>query len=740
LVFAAGHAFGRGDRGDSDRDGVPDARDRCVSTPRGAEPILKGCAVIELIARPEIFADPVRAALDTAAQGVVLEGVSEDYGRESALMRRDLEAAASQFDAAARELGQGELCAMAETTASVRNSLEGISRRSHEVLLTARTALQRRVSLDDRDADFEEVAFHELGYRASLVGDALVALRAAHSIANRACDQVKRPSRWTGIVESTDDAARIVELTGNRVFVFPAGAAMPGEGARVDIEGIQLHRGTAIAYSFAQAGDDPPVLQDVDEPFLPQCIKLQIAPFQPFHPPLPVSSNYVLHDPTGYIASGDDGPVLNLESPMRLAAAITGSCATVSSGIGKAPFRYSVRLLYKPESSNIFTEFASDLTPYDDPVELPGVALPSQLPERDGVLRVIEQRQKCIGFASINAPRSGRCTSAFSTLRTTDYDVTVRPRGAYGRFNYKDTFFNIDPTVPGDFDVAEIQSFSGHPTLVGLALAYAAEGYSATGNNVIETINFANPTFAIRADDFYDPDDPFPIASSGTDRPSGLRWPRITGTRNGAPFRYSAALPFIDRDLAELCDPGPDSFYRLPWTNNTSQTVTQGNSTTSTDSSHKVGTSQEYAFDFGLGLGVPIHAARGGTVTWLTETQTTNYNPDEPVSFFNLPFPPGSSQNWGNVVRITHQDGTTGWYMHIDTMGVVVNVGQVLSRGALIAHAGNTGRSSGPHLHFQVQAGSSSWGNTIPILFDTANKGSCYIPQTGDNLTSNNVN
>jgi hypothetical protein len=244
FMFAAADAAELGDRRDSDRDGVPDESDRCVSTPWQAEPILQGCAVIELIARPEIFADPVRAALDTAARGVVLEGVSDDHDRESAHMRRDLEGAASRFDAAARELGQGELCVMAETTAGVRDSLEEISRRSHELLLTTRTALQHRVGRDEGDADFAEVAFHELGYRASLVGQALVAVRVAHDIADRACGRILRPSRWTGIVTRTDDAARIMELTGERVFVLPVGAATPGEGAHVRVEGVELDHGT----------------------------------------------------------------------------------------------------------------------------------------------------------------------------------------------------------------------------------------------------------------------------------------------------------------------------------------------------------------------------------------------------------------------------------------------------------------------------------------------------------------
>jgi hypothetical protein len=45
-----------------------------------------------------------------------------------------------------------------------------------------------------------------------------------------------------------------------------------------------------------------------------------------------------------------------------------------------------------------------------------------------------------------------------------------------------------------------------------------------------------------------------------------------------------------------------------------------------------------------------------------------------------------------------------------------------------------------PHLHFQVQNGNVNWGQSIPIRFDAANHGACYIPLTGDSLVSNNVN
>jgi murein DD-endopeptidase MepM/ murein hydrolase activator NlpD len=104
----------------------------------------------------------------------------------------------------------------------------------------------------------------------------------------------------------------------------------------------------------------------------------------------------------------------------------------------------------------------------------------------------------------------------------------------------------------------------------------------------------------------------------------------------------------------------------------------------------------------------------------------------------NQPFPAGALTNWGNAVRIAHQDGTFSWYFHIKTNRVFVEVGDQVVRGQVIAEANNTGRSSGPHLHYQVQGDNVNWGQSIPIRFDTASHGDCYIPQTGDNVTSNN--
>ena len=114
---------------------------------------------------------------------------------------------------------------------------------------------------------------------------------------------------------------------------------------------------------------------------------------------------------------------------------------------------------------------------------------------------------------------------------------------------------------------------------------------------------------------------------------------------------------------------------------------------------------------------------------------TATYDPTKPTTDANKPFPAGSLQNWGNAVRLRHAGGFTSWYFHIQLNGVLVNVGNTVQRGQPIATSGNTGRSSGPHLHFQVQANSINWGQSVPISF-----GNCEVPAGGATVTSNNAN
>lgn len=59
------------------------------------------------------------------------------------------------------------------------------------------------------------------------------------------------------------------------------------------------------------------------------------------------------------------------------------------------------------------------------------------------------------------------------------------------------------------------------------------------------------------------------------------------------------------------------------------------------------------------------------------------------------------SNGYGNIVKIDHQNGFVTYYAHCSKL--LVNVGDVVAKGDKIATIGNTGRSTGSHLHFEIR-------------------------------------
>jgi len=57
--------------------------------------------------------------------------------------------------------------------------------------------------------------------------------------------------------------------------------------------------------------------------------------------------------------------------------------------------------------------------------------------------------------------------------------------------------------------------------------------------------------------------------------------------------------------------------------------------------------------------------------------------------------------NWGNLVIIDHSGGFHTWYAHMN--GITVEVGDIVSMNEIIGHVGSTGKSTGPHLHYEVR-------------------------------------
>ena len=212
---------------------------------------------------------------------------------------------------------------------------------------------------------------------------------------------------------------------------------------------------------------------------------------------------------------------------------------------------------------------------------------------------------------------------------------------------------------------------------------------------------------------------------------TGEQW--VSWRRGDVDFRTEDGARFargLRIDAIEL-DDRTRGAYHYPWTSGESHTCTQGNNTTG---SHQG--VQSFAFDFGLPAGTVVRAARAGTVEHVRTDMTTAFDPNEAPGPDNPPITPGSPDNWGNVVRLRHLDGFTSWYFHLSPDSARVAVGDTVERGQPLALSGNTGRTTGAHLHFQVQADSADWGPSVAASFGP----DCEVPTSGTAVTSQNAN
>src|SRR5690606_16039404 len=88
-----------------------------------------------------------------------------------------------------------------------------------------------------------------------------------------------------------------------------------------------------------------------------------------------------------------------------------------------------------------------------------------------------------------------------------------------------------------------------------------------------------------------------------------------------------------------------------------------------------------------------------------------------------------------NVVRVLHDDGTMSLYGHLNWNSIRVRPGQRVARGEYLADSGNTGFSTGPHLHFVVQRNKGGALESVPVEF--AGPGGAPITlQTGRTYTA----
>lgn len=95
------------------------------------------------------------------------------------------------------------------------------------------------------------------------------------------------------------------------------------------------------------------------------------------------------------------------------------------------------------------------------------------------------------------------------------------------------------------------------------------------------------------------------------------------------------------------------------------------------------------AVDYAMPIGSPIGASAAGTVIAARSPHAWN-------------------GGYGGLIVLQHDNGAQTYYAHLDSLNV--SVGQHVTQGELIGLSGNTGRSTGPHLHFEIR----NWGD-IPL-------------------------
>lgn len=118
---------------------------------------------------------------------------------------------------------------------------------------------------------------------------------------------------------------------------------------------------------------------------------------------------------------------------------------------------------------------------------------------------------------------------------------------------------------------------------------------------------------------------------------------------------------------------------------------------------HK-GPKSKYAIDIAMPQGTPIIAVKSGKIVDMKINSTIG-GPDPKY------------RSYANYIRIAHDDGSMSIYVHLMGNSNKFSVGDVVLQGQVIALSGNTGYSTGPHLHFALQTNTGDGVYSIKYKF-----------------------
>lgn len=160
----------------------------------------------------------------------------------------------------------------------------------------------------------------------------------------------------------------------------------------------------------------------------------------------------------------------------------------------------------------------------------------------------------------------------------------------------------------------------------------------------------------------------------------------------------------------------PPTPYRAPFATAGQFVVSQA----PPDAITHVDASSRYAIDIAMPVGTAVHAARAGLVI---NVARNHYRGGLQAQ----------DRNEANFVQVLHDDGTYAIYAHLQLDTVRVRPGQQVARGEFIANSGNTGFTTGPHLHFVVLRNAGLRSESLSVTF-AGPGGSSVQPRTGQML------
>lgn len=120
----------------------------------------------------------------------------------------------------------------------------------------------------------------------------------------------------------------------------------------------------------------------------------------------------------------------------------------------------------------------------------------------------------------------------------------------------------------------------------------------------------------------------------------------------------------------------------------------------------------EFAYDLATSIGTPVYAMRAGKVIAVQDKYPDTGGGKENISRFNY-------------VWVEHEEGYRSVYVHLQQgfrNKVSIKAGDLVQAGQLIGFSGNSGWSTGPHLHVEVQKPSKkrTFTKTVPFAIASA--------------------